>query len=76
MRVLTTIDRDENEQGSSRKNNNRSCSSGGCSGDIFGLSPGAEKEEVIRTITIYIVSGIVMIVVAYIISQILTAMVG
>ncbi|AEH61625.1 hypothetical protein Mzhil_1790 [Methanosalsum zhilinae DSM 4017] len=75
MKVLPTVTRSESDENSNNRSR-RGCGSGGCSGEIFGITAGAEKDEVIRTITIYLVSGVVMILVAYIISKLLTALAG
>lgn len=76
MKVLPTVTRSESEKGSNDTRSDKGCGSGRCSGDIFGITAGAEKDEVIRNITIYIVSGVVMIVIAYLISKLLTVLVG
>ncbi|TGC06753.1 hypothetical protein [Methanolobus halotolerans] len=48
-----------------------SCGSGGCHGG-FGIKPGSEKEEVFRNIFLYLSMGIVIFVVAYLITRILS----
>ena len=48
-----------------------SCGSGGCSGG-FGIKAGSEKEVVYRNIFLYLTMGVVMFVVAYLITRLLT----
>lgn len=47
-----------------------SCGSGGCHGG-FGIKAGSEKEVVYRNIFLYLTMGIVMFVVAYVITRLL-----
>ncbi|MDW7731851.1 MAG: hypothetical protein SCH66_05420 [Methanolobus sp.] len=47
-----------------------SCGSGGCRGG-FGIKPGSEKDVVFKNIFLYLTMGIVMFVVAYVITRLL-----
>ena len=70
-KIIVPVLNKTSQDRSDRKIACNSCSSGGCHGG-FGIKPGSEKDVVFRNIFLYLTMGIVMFVVAYVITRLLT----
>ncbi|QLC51126.1 hypothetical protein HWN40_13315 [Methanolobus zinderi] len=68
--IIPVINKKSQEQNDKNTACN-SCSTGGCSGG-FGIKAGSEKEVVYRNIFLYLGMGIIIFVVAYLMTRLLS----
>lgn len=73
--IIPVLNREEIEKTGNTASGACSSCSGGCCGG-FGIKAGSEKNIVYRNIFLYMTMGIVMFVVAYLLTRVLSLIIG